>query len=147
MSIQLRPIPQVATVHHPSAPTMSTSETSDASTNVSNPRKRGYETEDEDDDQTPAKKQKKLTKDEQRQDDLLENALHVQKSLALLVEMLETFSLLDPVMKTHVRFLSLLCDSVEISKKPRRASALKVLDTPIEQLGDEILSKLDPRKF
>jgi hypothetical protein len=121
---------------------MSGSESIDTDSSTSYVRKRGYEGDDSD---QPPKKQKKLTKHEQLEERLRQEATILGNALAVLKVTLTSYSLDDKETNDIIRVFSIVCDEVKNGEQ-RDATQLEVLQYPIQLLEENCLSKLNPRE-
>lgn len=125
---------------------MSASEPSDTSTSLSNPKKRGNETENEDDSPRPAKKQKTLSEEEKLGEDLRKNAEKLKSALAQLNGILKRLALSDNDTDIVIERIARICDEISRKNFTRRATSLKLLKEPFEYLSDAALSGVKQRK-
>lgn len=103
-------------------------------------RERGHEG---DGGNSPAKKQKKLTKHEQH---LRKCATDLREAVADLKTTLTSYSLEDTETSDTIRYLSRFCDTVRSREHQRDATELAVLQFHIPLLEENDLSKLNASK-
>lgn len=123
---------------------MAGSGTGDTRTGISYTRKRGYEDENESYTDTPAEKQKTLSKEQQEAN---KNAVKLQNALNMLAAIIKEFSLLDGITRMRIDMASALCNEIPDETSMRRVTALDLLKRPFKGLSDNMLSRLDPGKL